>query len=87
MYSRKRIVKKLISKACFIFQENQVVMYQILAFFLKGMRFAEQDLHVALCSILLNFKLQYPITDPLEQTYSTLLFPAGPVRVQFISRN
>jgi cytochrome P450 len=52
-----------------------------------GMRFAEQDLHVALSCILLNFKLQYPITDPLEQIYSTLLFPAGPVRVQFISRN
>jgi len=62
-------------------------MYQILAFFLKGMRFAEQDIHVALCCILLNFKLQYPVTDPLEQIYSTLLFPAGPVRVQFISRN
>jgi len=51
------------------------------------MRFAEQDLHVALCCILLNFKLQYPTTDPLEQIYSTLLFPAGPVKVQFISRN
>ncbi|XP_023703476.1 probable cytochrome P450 CYP44 isoform X3 [Cryptotermes secundus] len=52
-----------------------------------GMRFAEQDLHVALCCILLNFQLKYPVTDPLEQIYSTLLFPDGPVRVQFISRN
>ncbi|XP_069693132.1 probable cytochrome P450 CYP44 isoform X2 [Periplaneta americana] len=52
-----------------------------------GMRFAEQDLHVALCSILLNFKLKYPVSEPLEQIYSTLLFPDGPVKVQFISRN
>jgi hypothetical protein len=51
------------------------------------MRFAEQDLYVALCCILLNFKLQYPVKDPLEQIYSTLLFPDGAVRVQFISRN
>ncbi|XP_021930388.1 probable cytochrome P450 CYP44 isoform X8 [Zootermopsis nevadensis] len=52
-----------------------------------GMRFAEQDLYVALCCILLNFKLQYPVKDPLEQIYSTLLFPDGAVRIQFISRN
>ncbi|XP_067004640.1 probable cytochrome P450 CYP44 [Anabrus simplex] len=51
-----------------------------------GRRFAEQDLYVVLCCILQKFKLQYPKSKPLEQVFNTLLFPDGPVRVQFIPR-
>ncbi|KAJ9584960.1 hypothetical protein L9F63_020690, partial [Diploptera punctata] len=40
-----------------------------------GMRFAEQDLNVVISTILLHFKLKYPDDKPLEQRYSTLIFP------------
>ncbi|KAK7793989.1 hypothetical protein R5R35_003953 [Gryllus longicercus] len=52
-----------------------------------GRRFAEQDLYIILSSILRKFRICYTNPKPLEQVYSTLLFPDGPVKMQFIPRS
>lgn len=51
-----------------------------------GRRFAEQDMYVLLSKIVLNFELHYKGNEPMELMYNTLLMPAKPLMIQFISR-
>ena len=52
-----------------------------------GRRFAEQDIHILLTTVLRRFRLEYPIGEEIDQVYNTLLFPDRPVRVRFIKRS
>ncbi|XP_063887167.1 probable cytochrome P450 CYP44 isoform X1 [Scylla paramamosain] len=51
-----------------------------------GRRFAEQDIYVGLCRLLLKFRLQATSNDRPEQKWSVLLTPKTPLPVKFIKR-
>lgn len=51
-----------------------------------GRRFAEQDMYVLLTKIIQNFELHYKGEQPMEIKYNTLLMPAKPLLIQFVSR-
>ncbi|XP_069936167.1 probable cytochrome P450 CYP44 isoform X1 [Cherax quadricarinatus] len=52
-----------------------------------GRRFAEQDLYVGLCRLLLKFHLVATNNTPPQQEWNTLLQPKIPLPLQFIPRN
>ncbi|CAL4197513.1 unnamed protein product, partial [Meganyctiphanes norvegica] len=52
-----------------------------------GRRFAEQDLYLGLCRLLLKYRLESVNSQPPQQEWKTLLRPCLPIPIRFISRN
>ncbi|XP_047488020.1 probable cytochrome P450 CYP44 [Penaeus chinensis] len=51
-----------------------------------GRRFAEQDLFVGLCRLLLKYQLEATDNSPPRQEWSVLLKPKSPLPIRFIAR-
>lgn len=74
------ICRNCLLKLC-IYEELYVIPYIFI-----GRRFAEQDLYVGLCRLLLKFHVVTTDNTPPQQEWSTLLRPKASLPLQFIHR-